>query len=388
MCKEKKIKIAFIANDAVLYGSSKSMINLIVELRKKYDYDISVIIPKKGTLEQELENHNIKYKIFRYYSWIHPKDENKKVVYFIKKVLTMLSVIPLANWMKKNNIDIVHSNNSAVYIGLIAAKLANKKHVWHIREFIEEDHNCIFFNKEKTIKKFNKSNDIIYISKAVENKYKNLIVKPRTHLIYNGIPIEEYKNENIPIVNDYFKIIIAGNISGTKGHLDAIKAVQELMKRNITNIKLLIAGDGRLKAEYEKYVIESNLSNNIEFLGFINDLSKVRKQTNISLVCSKNEAFGRVTVEAMCAKNLVIGANTGGTIELVQDKEMGFLYKEGDYIDLSNKIQYAIENWEECEKIIERASEYAENNFNINRCATKVNEVYENILEEEKNNEI
>lgn len=376
------MKIVFISNDSLLYGSSKSMINLILELKKLYNYDISVVLPKKGDLEKELKNRKIDYKIFRYYSWIHPKDENKKIVYFIKKVLTLLSVMPLANWIKKENIDIVHSNNSAVYIGALAAKFAKKKHVWHIREFVEEDHNFVFLNKNKTIRMFNNSDDIIYISKAVENKYRKVMIKPNTHLVYNGVPIEEYKNDEIPKVIDYYKIIIVGNISKTKGHLDAIKAIQELQKRNITNVKLLIAGDGVCKEEYENYVIENNLQENIEFLGFINNLSDVRKQTNISLVCSKNEAFGRVTIEAMCAKNLVIGSNTGGTIELVQDKQTGFLYNEGDYIDLANKIEYAINNWKECEKIVENAYDYATNNFTITKCTKGVNEVYKRLLEE------
>lgn len=370
------MKIVFISNDSFLYGSSKSMINLILELKKIYNYDISVIIPKKGDLEKELKNKNIDYRIFRYYSWIHPKNENKKILYFIKKILTLLSVIPLVIWMKKEKIDIVHSNNSAVYIGLLAAKLAKKKHVWHIREFVEEDHNFVFLNKNKTIKMFNNSDDIIYISKAIERKYRNIIIKPNTYLVYNGIPIEEYKNDNIPNVIEHYKIIIVGNISKTKGHLDAIKAIEELKKRNINNVKLLIAGDGVCKEEYENYVIENNLQDNIEFLGFINNLSDVRKQTNISLVCSKNEAFGRVTIEAMCAKNLVIGSNTGGTIELVQDKKTGFLYKEGNYINLADKIEYAINNWEECKKIIEDAYDYATNKFTITKCAKGVNEVY------------
>lgn len=381
------MKILFVSNDSLLYGSSKSMINLILELKKLYNYDISVILPKKGDLEKELKSRKIEYKIFRYYSWIHPKDENKKIVYFIKKILTLLSVVPLAMWMKKENIDIVHSNNSAVYIGALAAKIAKKRHVWHIREFVEEDHNFVFFNKNKTLKMFNDSNDIIYISKAIENKYKNAIIEPKTHLIYNGIPIEEYKNDYIPDVTDYYKIIIVGAISKTKGHLDAIKAIQELKKRNLTNIKLLIAGDGVCKKEYEKYVIENKLQDNIEFLGFVNNLSNIRKQTNISLVCSKNEAFGRVTIESMCAKNLVIGSNTGGTIELVQDKKTGFLYSEGDYIDLADKIEYAINNWKKCKKIVENAYNYAINNFTITKCAKGVNEVYKYLLEENNNND-
>ena len=374
------MKIAFIANDSLLYGSSKSMINLIVELNKLYKYDIFVILPKKGELESELKKRNIKYKIFRYYSWIYPQKDKKIVKNFVKKCLTIFSIIPLANWLKKNKIDIVHSNNSAVYVGSMASRLSKITHVWHIREFVEEDHHCKFFNKKRAIKEFNKANGIIYISNAVENKYKNLIIKPKSFMIYNGIPIEEYNNINIANLNNNFKITIVGNVSRTKGHKDAIYAIQELKNRNVNNVELLIVGDGVCKNEYEEYVRKNDLSDNITFLGFKNDLSEIRKQTHIALVCSKNEAFGRVTVEAMCAKNLVIGSNTGGTFELISNGQTGFLYKEGDYVDLADKIEYAIKNWNKCIQIIENAHEYAINNFNITTCAKKVNKVYEKLL--------
>ena len=60
---------------------------------------------------------------------------------------------------------------------------------------------------------------------------------------------------------------------------------------------------------------------------------------DLELVCSQNEAFGRVTVEAMMNMNPVIGADRGATKELIRDKYNGLLYKEGDYIDLANKIE-------------------------------------------------
>lgn len=37
--------------------------------------------------------------------------------------------------------------------------------------------------------------------------------------------------------------------------------------------------------------------------------------------------------------NPVIGADRGATKELIRDKYNGLLYKEGDYIDLANKIE-------------------------------------------------
>ena len=372
------MKILFVANDTSLFGSNKSMLNLIEEL-KKYDHDINVIIPKKGEIEQELLNMQINYKIFRYYSWICPMNEHNFFKHFVKTLITFFSVIPMSRWIKNNKIEIIHSINSAVYIGSIVSSLTKVKHIWHIRELVEEDHNYRFYSKKMAIKQFNKASAIIYISKIVENKY-NSLVGAKSFLIYNGIPMLEYENikDNEKNINTY-TILMAGNLSKTKGQEDAIKAIENLVNKKIYNLKLLLAGKGDYEAELKKYVVTNQLSDYVEFIGFINKLEDIRKQTNIALVCSQNEAFGRVTVEAMNCRNLVIGANTGGTVEIIKDGENGLLYKQGDYLDLSKKIEYAINNWNDMEKIIDNAYEDVMTKFSIERCAKEVNDVYNKI---------
>ena len=53
---------------------------------------------------------------------------------------------------------------------------------------------------------------------------------------------------------------------------------------------------------------------------------------DIALVASCSEAFGRVTVEAMLAGMLVIGADVAGTSELICDGVNGILYEDDNQI--------------------------------------------------------
>lgn len=377
------MKILFVSNDSTLLGSSKSMINLAKELKKK-NHDIYILIPKKGVIEDELSKLGIKYKIFRYYSWIRPIGEKSYIKYIAKVILTLISSFKIAKWVKKNNIDIIHSNNSATYVGSIVSKIAKKKHIWHIRELMQEDHNLDFYNNKITYKLFNKADYLIYISKAVENKYEKILNNPNAQLIYNGIPVDKFIDVKTPeFSKNKIKFLIAGNVCKTKGQEEAIKAIKYLKDKGIKNLELQIAGDGIMKDELEEYVEKNQLNDTIKFLGFRNDLDEIRKNINIYLMCSQNEAFGRVTIEAMMAKNLVIGANTGGTIELISNGFNGFLYHQGDYKDLANQIEYVITHWENCEKVIENAYTDAMNKYSIQRCANQVIQVYEKVLGDE-----
>lgn len=111
---------------------------------------------------------------------------------------------------------------------------------------------------------------------------------------------------------------------------------------------------------------------------YVADLRKLRKQCDIGLTCSKNEAFGRVTIENQLAGLLVIGANTGGTTEIIKDNETGLLYKEGDYMDLADKIEYAIINKNTMRNIANHGKDNAIDQFSIERVVDQLIGIYEN----------
>jgi len=60
---------------------------------------------------------------------------------------------------------------------------------------------------------------------------------------------------------------------------------------------------------------------------------------DLVVVCSRDEAFGRVTVEAMKAGKPVIGARSGGTAELIREGENGLLYTPGEVAELAGAIR-------------------------------------------------
>lgn len=63
-------------------------------------------------------------------------------------------------------------------------------------------------------------------------------------------------------------------------------------------------------------------------------MKSLRKTVDFEVMCSKFEAFGRVTVEALRSGKLFIGANTGATSEIVEDGITGYVYPVGNYKSL------------------------------------------------------
>src|SRR5699024_9613972 len=114
--------------------------------------------------------------------------------------------------------------------------------------------------------------------------------------------------------------------------------------------------------ELKKTIKKLELENYIEFIGYRNGIDNVWAEADIALVTSKAEAFDRVTVEAMLAGALGIGAITDDTSELIVGK-YGLLYNQGDFISLFKNIKYTIDNQEELKEIASLSKSYALQNF-------------------------
>ncbi|WGX77343.1 glycosyltransferase family 4 protein [Paraclostridium bifermentans] len=109
----------------------------------------------------------------------------------------------------------------------------------------------------------------------------------------------------------------------------------------------------------------------IKVLGLVNDIKELRNKVDIELVCSRNEAFGRVTLEAMLHGIPVVGSNVGGTLELINDRNTGMIYKYEDINDLAEKIEILIKDRKLYELIINNAVEFA-SKFTIEKTANEV----------------
>ena len=96
--------------------------------------------------------------------------------------------------------------------------------------------------------------------------------------------------------------MIVGSLQKGKYQEDAIRAIGKLIDEGI-DVRLYIVGEGKLKYKQylESLIVRGDLKNHVQFLGYIDNPFPLMQQTDILLMCSRKEAFGRVTVEGMKA---------------------------------------------------------------------------------------
>ena len=118
------------------------------------------------------------------------------------------------------------------------------------------------------------------------------------------------------------------------------------------NWQYYIVGDGPDKEKLIQLVKEKNLSNQIIFLGYLDDikLQYYYALCDIFLLTSKTsktlEGFGIVYLEANLHEKPVIAASVGGVTDAVIDGETGFLIEENNIKELKEKILLLMNNKE------------------------------------------
>src|SRR3989338_7288345 len=141
--------------------------------------------------------------------------------------------------------------------------------------------------------------------------------------------------ERFPDFNKGEYILFFGRLSPEKGLVTLLYAM-----RPLSNIRLLIAGEGNQKMELEKLVRHLNLKN-VEFTGFLDGerLKKLIRKSRFTVLPSLwYETFGLSIIESFALGKAVIAARIGGISEIISNGKEGFLFTPGDYRDLSRNI--------------------------------------------------
>lgn len=383
------MNILLIAHERNLGGASKSLVTLASELRKK-GHKVIVVLPfRSGQVRQKLTELQIPVSIVFFGWWMMPSYWNPvlKLAFRILHAAEMIPVMRIVKIAKKEKIQIIHSNSSVIDVGARAARKTGLPHVWHFREFGDADYQLEYLKGRAKSCRFVASTKgkVVFISQNLRKYYQTEISDDICRVIYNGISKDFLYEKKYTFPKSKIVFLIAGNLHRNKRQDTALRAVQEIIWKSYDNFELWIAGQASAMRDSQKFEEElrefadHNLKGCCKFLGFVSDMSKLRQEADIELICSNREAFGRVTVEAMMAGNPVIGSDSGANPELIEDQKSGRLFRNGDAADLADKMQWFLDAPERIEACGREAYSFAKDNFLSDYNTEKIEKLYREI---------
>lgn len=364
------MKILFVSHYSFLYGSNRSLDSLIDYFHGKGE-DVEVLLPSKGKFFEHLKSKNIKVHTLRFFYEVMYVKWNKKYLSLPILWIYNAMVFPLLLWkVKKIAPDIVYSNSSVDAYSIFIAKILGCKHVYHVREFLKEDFGSRFiFGKKMKRRLILWSDKIIFVSKAVAQTVIGYVPK-QGRIIYNGLPPAKFIKENVNFSGS-LRLGIVGNIDISKQQHLAIEYMQKIHEK-YPQMTLHIVGDKECPYKHyiQKLVKQLKLEDVVVFEGFVGNVEDIYKKLDVLLMCSRAEAFGRVTIEAMLRKIPVIGFDSGGTSELIEDGITGFKFKE--CTDVEKALDVLIMNSQISQQIINQAYNVAKSKYSEERYTANV----------------
>lgn len=277
-------------------------INGLIDLRKvKFDY--LVFKDEKTFYEDIVYKYAAEKKLVDV-----SKYKNKLLLYWKKYQLTYKMLL-------KNKYDVVHVDASTpmdVVIGMAAKKAGVNYVIIHSHIAGDNKHSwfrSFYFDvcRRKMIGVFD---DYIAISdSAAEFMFPTSIVQEKKYrIVSNGIVADEYHYDKTVRqewrkrlnVESNFLVGHVGRFSKEKNHKFIIEVFSKLIQI-VPSAKLLLIGEGGLKPEIEKLVIDKGLSDKVIFYGISHEIPKLMLAMDAFIFPSHYEGLGIAAVEAQCS---------------------------------------------------------------------------------------
>lgn len=368
-----------------LGGAERSLVESVAGLRER-GVEATVVVPSAGRLASMLEDAGGSVVVLPHVWWAWAG--RRPAAWRIRRRAAAVfhSAGPyrkLAALLRQEKPDLVVTNTLAVPVGALAARSARIPHVWYVHEFGREDHRLGFLLGERmTLRLVDRLSRIVIVnSLAVREKYERLGLGARLHLVYYAVeapstpPAPAERRAELELVQ-------VGMLSSHKGQADALRAVGVLAAKGI-DVRLRLVGSqaGELYARVlDDLLDELDIRNRVDFVGFADDPAPYFAAADVALMCSRNEAFGRVTVEAMNVGTPVVGARSGGTVELVDEGRRGLLYTPGDADELATRLETLYRDGELRRRLGTEAQAWALETFTRERHTDELLRAFERAL--------
>jgi len=308
--------------------------------------------------------------------------------YFFNATRKGMSII------KKEGIDVIHSNNFAPAIaGSFLSTFTRKPHITTIHDIFSlcgndywklwgKQNNVSFMNVmlgpfyEKMLLKL-KYEAIHTVSESTKDDLLKFGATKRIFIIPNAIEEVEYSNTDTP----EFDFISIGRLVFYK-NLEVIIKAMNVITKSYPQVKLLIVGDGPHRSILEKIVRELKLNDNVKFTGYVSneEKNKLLSSAKALVFPSLCEGFGLVILEAFAHQKPVLCANIRPSSDIITDKKNGFLISPHNYEEWANSFKNIIEKPDKAIQIGKEGKKLLEEKYNISSMIHNLMKMYSQVL--------
>jgi glycosyltransferase involved in cell wall biosynthesis len=178
------------------------------------------------------------------------------------------------------------------------------------------------------------------------------------------------------------RILYAGNLVASKGVDVLIEAFARLRERGVA-CELKILGEGSERDSLEALARRLGVADSVLFAPFVSqrEMAAEYGRSTVTVLPSRGnaEGLGLTLVEALLAGSAVVGTPAGGIPEVVLDGRTGLLARDGDVVDLAQKIERLLADGELRARLVAYGAERARERHAAIAAAARYIDLYDRV---------
>jgi glycosyltransferase involved in cell wall biosynthesis len=216
----------------------------------------------------------------------------------------------------------------------------------------------------------------------------------KCHLIPYGIDAEQFDDDRVDrSIVDKLRQRFGPRVILSVGRLVYYKGIKFLIRAMAyVDAKLVIIGDGPLRADLEREASSNGLSDRVVFLGEVDDnLVNYYHASDVFALpsCERSEAFGIVQLEAMASGIPVVNTRIDTGVPYVsQDAVTGFTVAPRSSDEMGAALNRLLDDSELRKKMGRAGRDRVVNEFGIAKMAARTLDLYRSVLTIEKTKRI
>ncbi len=317
-------RIALVSHAPWLGGGERCLLELAGLLARADGREPVAVLPGDGPLRERLEAAGVPVRLARARWWARDPDRPWRPP-------DVAGAMRTAAVMRRLRPDLVVSSSVVAPSGALAAAALGIPHLWWVQEFGDRDHGYRFaLGRRASLALVGRlSRAVLVPSRAVRDAIAPAVGRTPVAVLPYAVaaPVAPAPAGGPPGAPP--RIAVLGRVRPSKGQEDAVRALARLRRADAV---LDVVGDGteRDVAALGNLAAGLGVAGRVRLHGGRPDPVPWLDGADVVVVPSRDEAFGRVAVEAMKRGRPVVGAARGGTAELVRDGETGRSYVPGD----------------------------------------------------------
>ncbi|KZX86052.1 hypothetical protein A3715_16710 [Oleiphilus sp. HI0009] len=202
------------------------------------------------------------------------------------------------------------------------------------------------------------------------------LLRNRLRYIFNGVVVKEVTF--IRKISRVKNLLMVGRLSKEKGHIYALEALS-ILSRDGIDLTMTIAGEGPLEEELKSATEHLEISNRVNFLGFVDDPNKLYISNDLLLLPSLTEGLPLTLLEAFASNLPTLATKVGAIPEVVV--EDSFLISDiGSSEAVAKKIKELLSlDDERLKKSVSKVSTKVHAELSATAMATKYSSLYEEL---------